>query len=107
MRAMIVGLAIVGMLPGIAIAQSDQPQASSQTTSNKIVKHTTVETTSVPSEGANSFTEGQARERIAKAGFTRVSKLVKDDAGLWQGTAHQHRRTVHVALDYKGNVTGK
>lgn len=58
--------------------------------------------------GANSFTERQAREHIVKSGFTNVSALTKDRAGVWRGTAKKGGRTVHVGLDFKGNVsTGK
>uniref|UniRef100_UPI0035CBE1BD hypothetical protein n=1 Tax=uncultured Sphingomonas sp. TaxID=158754 RepID=UPI0035CBE1BD len=55
--------------------------------------------------GANSFTQGQAREHIAKSGFTDVSALTKDDHGVWRGTAKKGGQTVHVGLDFKGNVS--
>jgi hypothetical protein len=55
--------------------------------------------------GANSFTQAQAREHIAKSGFTNVSPLTKDDNGIWRGTARKHGHTVRVALDFKGNVS--
>ncbi|MDQ2762389.1 MAG: hypothetical protein M3Y22_02505 [Pseudomonadota bacterium] len=55
--------------------------------------------------GANSFTQGQAREHIAKSGFTNVSRLVKDKRGVWRGTAKKGGHTVHVGLDFKGNVS--
>ena len=57
-----------------------------------------------PFEGANSFTEGQAQDRIVAAGFTSVSALTKDDKGIWRGTAEAAGKTVNVAVDYKGNV---
>ncbi|WP_426265421.1 hypothetical protein [Sphingomonas sp. PWP1-2] len=58
--------------------------------------------------GANSFTQVQAREHIAKSGLTAVSALTKDKNGVWRGTAKKGGRTVHVGLDFKGNVsTGK
>lgn len=55
--------------------------------------------------GANSFTRQQAREHIAKSGFSHVSMLAKDDHGVWRGTAQHDGHTVHVALDFKGNVS--
>jgi len=55
--------------------------------------------------GANSFTQAQAREHIAKSGFTRVSALKKDDNGIWRGTARKGGHIVQVALDFKGNVS--
>ena len=58
--------------------------------------------------GANSFTQNQAREHIAKSGFSNVSGLTKDSHGVWRGTAKKNGHTVHVGLDFKGNVsTGK
>jgi hypothetical protein len=55
--------------------------------------------------GANSFTQTQAREHIAKSGFTNVSGLTKDKQGVWRGTAQKDGHTVHVGLDFKGNVS--
>ena len=57
-----------------------------------------------PLPGANSFTEGQARQRIAKAGFEEVQQLKKDDQGVWRGQAKKSGQQVSVALDYRGNV---
>jgi hypothetical protein len=57
-----------------------------------------------PFEGANSFTEGQAQDRILAAGYTSVSTLVQDDVGIWRGTASMQGKSVNVAVDYKGNV---
>jgi putative membrane protein len=60
-----------------------------------------------PLEGANSFTEGQAKDRIVAAGYTDVSKLAKDDKGIWRGTAMQGGNKIDVAVDYQGNVVAK
>lgn len=57
-----------------------------------------------PLKGANSFTEGQAQDRVLAAGYTDVSALTKDDKGIWRGTAAQEGKSVKVAVDYKGNV---
>ena len=57
-----------------------------------------------PLEGANSFTEGQAQDRVVAAGFSGVSALSKDEKGIWRGTAMKDGKTVNVAVDYKGNV---
>ncbi|RVP10869.1 PepSY domain-containing protein [Sinorhizobium meliloti] len=60
-----------------------------------------------PVEGANSFTEAQAKERIEEAGYTEVSGLKLDDKGVWQATAMKEGKSVSVALDYQGNVTAQ
>lgn len=57
-----------------------------------------------PLPGANSFTEDQAKGRIQDAGFADVSKLTKDDQGIWRGQATKNGKNTTVALDYKGNV---
>jgi hypothetical protein len=57
-----------------------------------------------PLEGANSFTEGQASDRIVAAGLMTPSGLAKDDKGIWRGTAMKEGKSVNVAVDYKGNV---
>jgi hypothetical protein len=90
-----------------AWAQSAPPVASERAPANPALKDPDVQKASVAAEGANSFTEGQAQERIEKAGFSEVSALTKDDAGLWKGTAKRNGKSVKVALDYKGNVTAK
>ena len=72
---------------------------------NPAVKSATAHTTAMAAKGRNSFTESQAQGRIAKAGYTDVSKLVKNRNGVWQGSAMKDGAKVNVALDYKGNVT--
>jgi len=61
-----------------------------------------------PLKGANSFTEGQAKDRaIAHGGVDAVADLKKDDDGIWRGTGTQAGKTVEIAVDYKGNVVTK
>ena len=72
---------------------------------NPAVKNPHAATAHVAAKGRNSFTQSQARGRIQKAGYTRVSGLAKNRNGVWQGKAFRGKRPVHVALDYKGNVT--
>lgn len=57
-----------------------------------------------PLKGANSFTEGQAKDRAIASGLTSVADLKKDGDGIWRGSAMQDGKTVKVAVDYKGNV---
>jgi len=57
-----------------------------------------------PLKGANSFTEGQAKDRAVAHGFSSVSDLKKDGDGIWRGSAMQDGKAVQVAVDYKGNV---
>ena len=57
-----------------------------------------------PLKGANSFTQGQATDRVIAHGGTDVGPLVKDDNGVWRGPAKQDGKLAQVAVDYKGNV---
>ncbi|MBY4592906.1 MULTISPECIES: hypothetical protein [Rhizobium] len=60
-----------------------------------------------PVEGANSFTESQAKSRIEDAGYTDVTGLKLDDKGIWQASAKKGAKSVMVGLDYQGNVVAK
>ncbi|UVC10482.1 PepSY domain-containing protein [Rhizobium sp. TH2] len=60
-----------------------------------------------PVEGANSFTEAQAQERIVEAGYTEVSALKLDDKGVWRGTAMKGGKSMPVGLDYQGNIVSQ
>lgn len=60
-----------------------------------------------PLKGANSFTEGQARDRAVSYGYTNVAQLMKDSDGIWRGTAQLDGKPIQVAIDYKGNVVGQ
>src|SRR4026209_2937033 len=60
-----------------------------------------------PVAGANSFTEGQAKSRIETRGFTNVTGLEKDSAGVWRGTATQGGKSVKVSVDFQGNVVSQ
>ncbi len=78
--------------PNVTHSRRDEPGSSSATTSTP------------PIAGANSFTEGQAKDRIAKAGYSDVKNLKQDDQGVWRAQAHKSGQQVNVALDYRGNV---
>lgn len=81
--------------------------ALAQTTDNvgnPAVKDSAPHRAAAVSHGANSFTQGQARKRLAKAGYV-VSQLTKDANGVWTGSATKGGKTVTVGLDFKGNIT--
>ena len=99
MRLQIIVAAAAATLATGAFAQTDTGSH------NPAVKNPAVHTTAMAAKGRNSFTEAQARGRIAKNGYTSVGKLAKNQNGVWQGTATKDGAKVNVALDYKGNVT--
>jgi hypothetical protein len=101
-------IAIAAMLAFIAtgaIAQSqnppakDGPQNSAINSSDSSNRQVTA-----PVAGRNSFTEGEAKSRIEKMGFSDVGDLQKDDQGVWRGRAIRDGKKVDVSLDYQGNV---
>jgi hypothetical protein len=97
------GLAL--SLGGAALAQdAPHPAAELRAAQNPAVKSTNDMIDAPLAAGNNSFTMTQARSRIRSAGYTHVTHMTQDASGLWQGRARKHGRTVHVALDYKGNV---
>lgn len=84
-------------------ATAQAPQAGSH---NPAMKDGAPHRVHSPAKGANSFTENQARGRFAKAGYTHIDKLTKQD-GLWRASAVRHGKKQMVMLDYKGNVTAR
>ena len=67
----------------------------------------TEENRSTPVAGSNSFTEAQARSRIAEGGFTDVGGLKLDGQGIWRGVAMKSGKQVNVGLDYQGNIISR
>ncbi len=86
-------------------ASAASAQTADQTSQNDAVKDNSVAQVAIAAEGSNSFTEDQAKERIATAGYTHISHLVKDEKGVWRGAAMHKGKRVNVGLDYKGNVS--
>src|SRR5947209_1438165 len=78
--------------PNVTPSRRDQPGSSSATNETP------------PIAGANSFTQSQAADRIAKSGYSNVKDLQKDGQGIWRGKAQKNGQEVNVALDYRGNV---
>ena len=58
-------------------------------------------------KGANSFTEGETRSRLDKAGFKDAKDLKKDADGIWRGMAMQNGKPVKVGVDFKGNIAAQ
>ena len=80
------------------------PPADAPAGGNAAVKAPHQENAGGAAAGANSFTEGQAKEHIRNSGYTNVTDLVKDDSGVWHGKATKGGQTTNVSLDFKGNV---
>ena len=60
-----------------------------------------------PLDGANSFTETQAKDRVVANGMAAPTTMIKDNRGIWRGTATRDGKSVDIAVDYKGNVVAK
>jgi hypothetical protein len=98
MKNLLATAALLGALASPALAQS--------TTSPLPAPRAPVDT-AAPLPGANSFTEMQARQRAEEAGFSNVTGLVKDDQGIWRGSAMRAGAQQQIAIDYRGNVFPK
>ena len=58
-----------------------------------------------PVPGKNSFTAGEARSRMEKAGFKVTSDPVKDADGIWHADASKAGTALQkLMMDYQGNV---
>jgi hypothetical protein len=92
---------------GVAAAQSSPPTANPNAPQNSAIKAPDDMRTDVPAAGRNSFTMGEAREHMEKAGYAHVMGLMKDHDGLWQGHAMKDGKPVSVAMDFQGNVVSR
>lgn len=98
--ALIAGLGLAGAASAQAVtsggpdAKGNAPLKAAHTVNDGSAKR-----------GANSFTEGQAREHILKSGFTDVTGLTKGADGVWRGVAMKDGVSMHVGMDFKGNVS--
>ena len=86
--------------PGGVVSAPPSPQ-------NDAVNTDANTTETIPSEGSNSFTEGQARGHIENAGYADVTGLTKTADGMWTGRATKAGKTTDVSVDFKGAVTAK
>ena len=100
--------AVAGMtLAGGAFAQNTAAPAANHHASTPAIASPNVNNPGAPAAGANSFTRSEAKSHIEQAGYSNVSRLIKDKNGIWRGTATKDGRNVNVALDYQGNVVGR
>jgi len=78
MKNVIIAAAFVAASSVSALAKHAAPAANSDGDTPAVATSDTTNPTA-PVEGANSFTEGQAKQRIQKAGCADVEDLNKDD----------------------------
>lgn len=100
MKIIPLALALSLGVSGAALAQEGAPAKG-----NAPVKKAHTVNDGGAKKGANSFTEGQAREHIEKSGYSSVSGLAKGTDGVWRGTAMKGGVSKEVAMDFKGNVS--
>jgi hypothetical protein len=101
MRLFVMTTAVVGILASAAYAQNMPAQNGPQ---NPAVKGIDQNNSSTPVNGANSFTRSEAIKQIEAKGYTHVTKLRKDQSGVWRGTAMKDGQSGPVSVDYQGNV---
>src|SRR5690349_5022933 len=103
MRTYLAIAAAAAMMTGAAIAQPANRDANTPAVNTP----NSPPNPGAPVAGSNSFTEGQAKSRIESNGFSNVTALQKDDAGVWRGKAQKDGKSVDVSLDFQGNVVAK
>jgi opacity protein-like surface antigen len=105
MRNSLIVAAVLAVVATGAVAQSQNPPANNAPQNSAInSSDSSNRQATAPVAVRNSFTEGEAKSRIEKSGFSNISNLKKDDNGVWRGRATKDGKTVDVSLDYQGNV---
>ena len=100
LRITTIGFCVAAAVSSAAFAQA--PAAKSGPGNNAI--NSEQKNSNAPVAGRNSFTEGQAKSAIEKAGYTAVTDLKKDDNGVWRGKASKGGSASAVSVDFQGNV---
>ena len=105
MRNSLAIAAVLAFVATGAVAQSQNPPAKDGPQNSVINSpNSSNRQLDAPVAGRNSFTEGEAKSRIEKMGFSNVTNLKKDEHGVWRGRAMKDSKTVEVSVDYQGNV---
>ena len=103
MRSVIIAIAVVGLVAGTSFAQN-YPSGAGPSTAQAPATQAAPAPSSTIDKSAVITNETQAKSKIESSGFTNVSSLTKDRAGIWHGTAMKDGMSVKVALDVQGNV---
>jgi hypothetical protein len=105
MRNSLAIAAVLAFVATGAVAQNQNPPAKDGPQNSAINSpNSSNRQLDAPVAGRNSFTEGEAKSRIEKMGFSNVTNLNKDENGVWRGRAMKDSKTVEVSVDYQGNV---
>ena len=102
--AAVFGIAGVAQAQNAATTPNAPVVSGTNSATNSAVNTAPANNSGAPVAGANSFTEGQARDRIQDKGFTQVTALVLDSKGVWRGKGMKGGQSVDVSMDYQGNV---
>lgn len=103
MKRTILAALAAGLLAAAPVYAADAPKNDGNDTSAMPTPVQGVDT-EAPLEGANSYTQSQVETMLTENGFTAVQGLMKDDKGIWRGTATYMQKTGPVAIDYRGNL---
>ncbi len=106
MKKVIIAVALLSATAMSAAAQTSAPANSNDGNTPAVATPETKNPTA-PVEGANSFTEEQAKTRIEEAGYSDVKDLKKDDKGIWMAVGMKDGKSVMISMDYQGNVVAK
>jgi hypothetical protein len=102
-------ISVVALLAGLCLSGSalaqGAPVGGPSAKGNAPLKNTHTVNDGAAKQGANSFTQNEARKHILNAGYSSVSGLAKGTDGVWHGTAMKAGANYNVAMDFKGNVT--
>jgi hypothetical protein len=107
LRLCALSIALAVSAGGLGYAQGGAPTASPDAPGNAPIKSPSDTGPAPLAKGHNSFTAGQAKTRIEKAGYTNVVGLKKNADGIWQATAMQDGHTVQVSMDYQGHIAAQ
>lgn len=95
---------VLNLLALLLCAPRSMEAASAQVAAGPWVPGAMIVDASRLEAGANSFSEWQARNRLASHRLNSVRFLRKDERGFWRGRAWHAGTEVEVAMDFRGRI---
>ncbi|MBD9375589.1 PepSY domain-containing protein [Rhizobium sp. ARZ01] len=102
MKSMFIGAFVLAATATAVGAQTSAPAAKPGDT--PAIATPDQQNPAAPVAGENSFTEGQAKDRFAEAGYSDITDLKLDESGVWRAKAAKDGKAVGLSLDYQGNI---
>ena len=96
MKRIALALGALSILSAAYAQEATKPATDTQTPA---IATPDTQNPAAPVAGENSFTEGQAKERIEGKGYAEITALTKGEDGIWTASAMKDGKPVAVQIN--------